>query len=87
MCTVLHVSRSGYYEWIKRKENQRSQRRKELEMQVRRAFLASRRLYGSSKITQVLRQSSGVGENSGSSDERAGFKISYRQEVQGYDQL
>lgn len=56
MCTVLHVSRSGYYEWIKRKESQRSQRRKELETQVRRAFLASRRLYGSSKITQVLRQ-------------------------------
>ncbi|WP_231956284.1 IS3 family transposase [Aneurinibacillus soli] len=56
MCSVLHVSRSGYYEWIKRKESQRSQRRKELETQIRRAFLESRRLYGSPKITYVLRQ-------------------------------
>ncbi|WP_152961939.1 IS3 family transposase, partial [Aneurinibacillus migulanus] len=53
MCAVLNVSRSGYYAWTTRKE---SKRRNRLEVQIRRVFLASRRLYGSPKITQLLRQ-------------------------------
>ncbi len=56
MCTVFHVSRSGYYEWTRRKESNRSKRRKQLEKQIRRVFLDSRRLYGSPKVWQVLKQ-------------------------------
>lgn len=56
MCSVFQVSRSGYYEWVKRKESHRSKRRKQLEQQIRRIFIDSRRLYGSPKVWQVLKQ-------------------------------
>ncbi|MFC0331918.1 IS3 family transposase [Paenibacillus sepulcri] len=53
MCTVLKVSRSGYYEWIRRKESRRCKRHERLKKQIRRAFYDSRRLYGSRKIWEV----------------------------------
>lgn len=56
MCSVFQVSRSGYYEWSKGKESERNKRRKALEKHVRRIFLESRRLYGSPKIAQALKQ-------------------------------
>lgn len=56
MCNVFHVSRSGYYEWTKRKESARSKRRKQLEQQIRRIFIDSRRLYGSPKVWHALKQ-------------------------------
>jgi Transposase and inactivated derivatives len=56
MCSVFQVTRSGYYEWVKRKESHRSKRRKQLEQQIRRIFIDSRRLYGSPKVWQVLKQ-------------------------------
>jgi len=56
MCKVLNVSRSGYYQWTRRQESERKKRRRELEQQISRIFVDSRRLYGSPKITQVLRQ-------------------------------
>jgi transposase InsO family protein len=56
MCRILNVSRSGYYQWTRRKESSRKRRRKRLKQQISRIFLESRRLYGSPKITQVLRQ-------------------------------
>lgn len=56
MCKVLKVSRSGYYQWTWRKESSRRKRREWLKQQISRIFLESRRLYGSPKITQVLRQ-------------------------------
>lgn len=55
MCSVFGVSKSGYYEWTKRKESNRSKRRKQLEKWIRRIFLDSRRLYGSPKIWNVLK--------------------------------
>ena len=56
MCKVLNVSRSGYYPWTRRPESERKKRRRELEQQISRIFVDSRRLYGSPKITQVLRR-------------------------------
>ncbi len=56
MCKVLNVSRSGYYQWTRRQESEQKKRRRELEQQISRIFVDSRRLYGSPKIAQVLRQ-------------------------------
>lgn len=56
MCKILDVSRSGYYAWCKRLESQRSKRRKRITKRIHQIFVKSRRLYGSPKITQILRQ-------------------------------
>lgn len=56
MCKILNVSRSGYYQWAKREDSEHKKRRHKLQQLIHRAFLDSRRLYGSPKIKQVLRQ-------------------------------
>lgn len=56
MCSLLGVSRSGYYEWTTRKESNQSQKRNELDKKIRKAFVDSRELYGSPKIYQILKQ-------------------------------
>lgn len=56
MCSVFKISRSGYYQWIRRKPSQRDKRRKRLEQQVRLVFVDSRRLYGSTKIWEALKK-------------------------------
>lgn len=56
MCKVLEVYRSGYYAWLKRPESNRKKRRLELKRHIHEIFLASRRLYGSPKITRMLRE-------------------------------
>ncbi|WP_206920065.1 IS3 family transposase [Alicyclobacillus acidoterrestris] len=55
MCKVLNVYRSSYYAWLKRPDSERKRRRRALKKQIHEIFLSSRRLYGSPKITQVLR--------------------------------
>jgi putative transposase len=52
MCEVFGVSRSGYYACPK---SERKKRREWLAKRIQQIFLESRRLYGSPKITQVLR--------------------------------
>jgi putative transposase len=56
MCQVFQVSRSGYYKWLQRPVSQKEQRRKKLVARIRQLFLDSRRLYGSPKITHLLRK-------------------------------
>lgn len=56
MCKILDVSRSGYYAWRNRPESTRSKRRKRITKRVYQIFVKSRRLYGSPKIREVLRQ-------------------------------
>ncbi len=56
MCQLLDVSRSGYYEWRKRPESERARRRREMIQRIYRIYVKSRRLYGSPKITHVLRK-------------------------------
>ncbi|WP_157067252.1 IS3 family transposase, partial [Alicyclobacillus shizuokensis] len=54
MCKALKVSRSGYYEWLKRPESERDRRRKVITRRIYQIYVKSRRLYGSPKITQAL---------------------------------
>ncbi|WP_202797564.1 IS3 family transposase [Alicyclobacillus acidocaldarius] len=56
MCKVLGVSRSGYYAWRGRPESLRAKRRKRRIRRIHELFLQSRRLYGSPKITALLRR-------------------------------
>ena len=55
MCEVFLVSRSGYYQWLQRPLCERTKRRERIKQLIRTIFLQSRRLYGSPKITHVLR--------------------------------
>ena len=55
MCAVLSVSRSGYYNWHKRPESQRTKENKKLLQQIKRAYKDNRQVYGSPRITEALR--------------------------------
>jgi len=55
MCRVLEVSRSGYYAWLNRGRSERSRRNENLLSEIRQAHLRSRRIYGSPRITDELR--------------------------------
>jgi putative transposase len=56
MCDVLDVSASGYYAWVDRAPSPRAQRRARIDAAVREVHAASHGIYGSLKITRVLRQ-------------------------------
>ncbi|WP_027091181.1 IS3 family transposase [Cohnella thermotolerans] len=56
MCSVLKVSRSGYYKWKERPESERERQHKEWTEQVKEIYDQSRKLYGSPKITRKLLQ-------------------------------
>lgn len=59
MCEVLGVSKSGYYAWRNRPKSKQKERQETLTAQIRRVHLASRKNYGSPKITKQL-QAEGV---------------------------
>lgn len=54
MCHVLGVKRSGYYAWKKRPLSQRAKANIELEAQIKEAFDACRKVYGSPRIRHYL---------------------------------
>lgn len=58
LAALLDVSRSGYYAWADRQRNPvlspRAQRRRDLEVKIRAHWKASRRTYGSPRITADL---------------------------------
>ena len=54
-CDVLEVSRSGYYEWVKRPQSARAMRREELAAKIRRVHEENRKAYGSPRVCQALR--------------------------------
>jgi transposase InsO family protein len=54
MCSVLQVSRSGYYHWLDRPESRRAREDRELLVHIRRVYLESRRAYGSVKTWREL---------------------------------
>jgi len=60
MCSMLQVSRSGYYHWVDRPESTRAREDRELLVHIRRVHLENRRAYGSVKTWRELR-SQGVG--------------------------
>ena len=56
MCAVLEVSKSGYYEALRRPKSARTLRRERIEAAVRQSFEASHDNYGSVKITRELQK-------------------------------
>ena len=54
MCTLLNVSRSGYYAWLKRPQSRRSIENRSLEDKIRVFHAASYGIYGSPKIHKDL---------------------------------
>jgi len=57
MCQVLQVSRSGYYDWARRKESNRSQRDRTLLKGIRKVHEESKEAYGATKTWRTLNQS------------------------------
>jgi transposase InsO family protein len=55
MCRVLKVSRSGYYDWRKRKPSARDRANAKLLEAIRRIFKRSRKTYGSPRIHAELK--------------------------------
>ena len=55
MCSVLQVSRSGYYHWLERPESQRAREDRDLLLEIRRVHLDGRRAYGAVKTWCELR--------------------------------
>jgi putative transposase len=54
MCSMLNVSRSGYYEWRSRSESKRSVRARALLMHIRRVHVETRQAYGAKKTWHEL---------------------------------
>lgn len=57
MCQVLQVSRSGYYDWARRKESQRRQQDRLLLKEIRRIHQESKETYGTTKTWRALKDS------------------------------
>ncbi|WKE66658.1 IS3 family transposase [Gallaecimonas kandeliae] len=55
LCARLKVSRSGYYDWLKRQPSQRQQQDQALLVDVRRLFAQAKSRYSSPKIHRALR--------------------------------
>jgi putative transposase len=54
MAKVLNVSRSGYYAWIDRPPSKRARENARLDVEIKAVYMASKRRYGSVKITRKL---------------------------------
>jgi putative transposase len=57
MCSVLGVSKNGYYAWRIRDKSQQKIRKEKLTAKIKRVYLESKSIYGSPKITKVLNES------------------------------
>lgn len=57
LCEALMVSRSGYYDWLRRHDQPgpRERENRRLRQQIRETFERSRRTYGSPRLTRELR--------------------------------
>lgn len=56
LCELLEVARSGYYAWRRSGPSRRAQANEALMRQIQQVFEASRRTYGSPRVTEQLRQ-------------------------------
>jgi putative transposase len=55
MCSVMQVSRSGYYKWVNRKPSEQEKRRKKLIKRIQHHYYAFKKRYGSIKVAEKLR--------------------------------
>ena len=56
LCRVLEVSRSGYYTWLKRGPNIRSESNKRLDLEILKIYKANKSRYGYPRIHRTLQQ-------------------------------
>ena len=64
MCRVLSVSRSGYYDWVKRPESSRAQANAQLAVEIKDIYDNEKQRVGSPRITKRLRNAGRmVGKN------------------------
>ena len=56
LCTVLGVSESGYYAWVRREPSQRSQHDEDLQAQIVSIWQQYRGIYGAPRIHAELRE-------------------------------
>lgn len=56
MCSVLGVSKSGYYDWFERPESSREQENQKLIEKIRETHKASRGCYGSIRVFRKLKK-------------------------------
>src|SRR5947207_10749253 len=64
LCSVLGLSRSGYYQWRSRTESPRARATRELTARIAQVHSESYQSYGSPRVTQQLRrQGLRVGKN------------------------
>ena len=64
MCRVYEVTRAGFYAWRSRERSERERQNEALLGRIRRVHDASRGIYGSPRVYQVLRkQGCGASEN------------------------
>ncbi len=54
MCSIFKVSRSGYYDWEKRKPSKRKLENEKLDVEIKSIFLEHNMRYGAPRITKVL---------------------------------
>jgi putative transposase len=56
MCSVLKVSKSGFYQWLKQTASPQKQRKEKIKSKIRRMHKQFKARYGSPKLTHLLRQ-------------------------------
>lgn len=56
MCRALRVSRSGFYDWLKRDPSERTREEQRLRVEIRAIHRRSGRTYGSPRVHRVLRK-------------------------------
>ena len=56
MLKKLGVSKSGYYDWIKRKPSKQAERRQKVKENIRNIHVESKEIYGAPKITRILKK-------------------------------
>ena len=56
LCEWLNVSRSGYYDWLKRPESSRSREDAELNQEIAKIHKDSRGAYGSPRVHRTLNE-------------------------------
>lgn len=56
MCDMLHVSRSGFYEWRSRPESATAKRREHLKILIQKAFDDSDEIYGCRRVHAQLQR-------------------------------
>ncbi len=53
LCEALQVSRSGYYDWLRRRDHPSTLQRRDCELvqRIRQIFVAKQKAYGNPRIT------------------------------------